>query len=484
MIKVRTRYAPSPTGYFHIGGARTALFNYLYTKHYSGEFIVRIEDTDVARNVEGGIESQLENLKWLGIFADESVANPTENGPYIQSQKFDVYKRLAFSLLEQKLAYRCFCTPEELEQARESALARGETPKYSKKCLVLTESEINEKLSSNTPFAIRLSIKADRNFEWNDLVRGLMSVSSSSMTDPIILKNNGIATYNFAVVIDDHDMQITHILRGEEHLSNTPYQIAIKEALGYKDNFSYGHLSIIVDASGKKLSKRNLDVEQFLEEFKTKGYLPEALVNFIALLGWSDEENKEILNMRELIKKFSIDRLTSAPAFFDINKLNWVSSEYFKKMDDVAYTLFVVPFIKNSNPILVGKEKELALLFKKNLFYAQQINEFINTNFPSELGWEHLKPETKEIILKNNKVKDVLSEFKYAITHLSEFNDVNVKDTIKKVGEKVEASGKELFMPIRIALTGQEHGPELASIITLYGQTKVNEIVDKFLSNL
>ena len=211
-LKVRTRYAPSPTGYFHIGGARTALFNYLYAKHMGGEFIVRIEDTDIERNVEGGIESQLNNLKWLHLNPDESILNPGQYGPYIQSQKLEHYKKLAYKLLEEGKAYRCFCDEKDLEEQREIALKNHQTPKYSRKCLHLSEEEIQQKLAAKIPYVIRLKMKDNVNIEWDDLVRGHMCVPTSALTDPVILKSNNYPMYNFAVVIDDYDMKITHVL--------------------------------------------------------------------------------------------------------------------------------------------------------------------------------------------------------------------------------------------------------------------------------
>lgn len=475
MSKIRTRYAPSPTGYFHIGGARTALFNYLYAKHYNGEFILRIEDTDIERNVENGIKNQIDNLKWLGIFVDESIENPTEYGPYIQSLKFDVYKKYAYELLNKKLAYRCFCTTEELERARENSKLENKTPKYSRKCLWLNEDEINQKLKNNIPFAIRLKINNQQEFLWHDLIRGPISIPGSALTDPVILKSNQIATYNFAVVIDDHDMHITHIFRGEEHLSNTPYQIAIKEALNFNDKFNYGHLSIIVDETGKKLSKRNLNVEQFIEGFKEKGYLPNALVNFIALLGWSDAKNKEILSLSELIKDFSIDRISSAPAFFDIKKLNWISNEYFKKMDDEIYSIFVSSFIKTDNPFLKGKEKELALLFKKNLSYGQQINQFINETFCNTLSWNELDANIQRLVIDNPNSKLIIENLITNLNNLQTWTSIEIKKAINEVGTKINIFGKYLFMPIRLLITSHEHGPELATIISIYQkQTIIN----------
>ena len=266
-MKVRARYAPSPTGFFHVGGARTALFNYLYAKHMGGDFILRIEDTDTERNVEGGIESQINNLEWMGIKIDESVKNPGKFGPYQQTHKLKRYQELAYKLLEEGKAYRCFCTKDELDKNREAAMAGGQTPKYNRHCLYLTKEEIQKKLDAKIPFTIRLKIDDNTEYSWDDMIRGKISVPTSALTDPVILKSNGIPMYNFGVVVDDHDMQITHVLRGEEHISNTPYQLAIKRALGWeKDPIQYGHLSVIVNETGKKLSKRDKSLKQFIQE--------------------------------------------------------------------------------------------------------------------------------------------------------------------------------------------------------------------------
>lgn len=483
MSKVRTRYAPSPTGYFHIGGARTALFNYLYAKHYNGEFIVRIEDTDIERNVEKGAESQLENLKWLNIFPDESILNPTENGPYKQSEKIPVYKKLAFKLLEEGKAYRCFCTVEKLERARQTALLRGETPKYGRTCLFLSAQEIQDKINANIPFAIRLRLPDNTNYEWYDLIRKNVSVPSSAMTDPVILKSNNIAMYNFACVVDDHDMKITHILRGEEHLSNTPYQMAIKKALNFQDQFVYAHLPIIVDESGKKLSKRNLVIEQFIEKFRTKGYLPEVMVNFMALLGWTDEQNQDILSINDLIKKFTIERVNSAPAYFDIKKLNWLSNTYFKKMNDSSYLSFVDSFFEVTNSLLVSKKKELALLFKPQLQYAQELTKLITDNFRVKLSWNALNKEDQNFIKNSPANKIVLNRFVNNLKRIKQWNENEIKQVIITLGTELNIKGKSLFMPIRLAVSNRSHGPELNKIIAMYPQEKICQVLEEFIQN-
>ncbi|MDC4182516.1 glutamate--tRNA ligase [Mycoplasma bradburyae] len=494
MSKIRTRYAPSPTGYFHIGGARTALFNYLFAKHNNGEFIVRIEDTDVERNVEGGAENQLYNLKWLNIFADESIWNPTENGPYRQSEKFDVYKKYAYQLLEENKAYRCFCTSEELQKSREALLSQQKTPIYSRKCLNLTSDEIQKKIDANIPFTIRLRLQDNKEYSWSDLIRGDLIFNTSSMSDPVILKSNGISTYNFAVVIDDHDMKISHILRGEEHISNTPYQLAIKESLGFKDEFVYGHLSIIVDETGKKLSKRNLGVEQFIEGFREKGYLSEALVNFIALLGWSHPDNIEILNLPSLIKAFTIKNLSAAPSFFDIKKLNWISSEYIKTMDEVMYLAFIKPYVDlNEYEEIKNRVTEISLMFKNQLKYGREINDLIKENFVPCVSFDNLDKDDLEFLKSNKNFKALFLTFKEKYEALETINEDTIKEIISWLSKQTKLQdvelekplgGKNLYMPIRIVISNKKHGPELNKIIALYDKNKVIENLDRAIEYL
>lgn len=283
---VSTRYAPSPTGELHVGGARTALFNYLYAKKHNGRFILRIEDTDESRNIQDGHIAIENSLKQLSIFPDESFSNPGSFGPYKQSQKLGKYREVCHRLLEEGKAYRCFCTEEELEAARKRALDSGETPKYSRKCMRLSPEQIEEKIKEGKPFSVRLKVDIAENYEWDDLIRGHISTPSSSMSDYIIMRSNDLPTYNFAVVIDDSDMKITCVLRGEEHIPNTPYQLATYLALGLEDSIpDFGHLSIIVDENRRKLSKRSGDDAHFVSRLIGKGYLPAAIVNFLVLLG-------------------------------------------------------------------------------------------------------------------------------------------------------------------------------------------------------
>lgn len=477
--KIRTRYAPSPTGYFHIGGARTAIFNYLYAKHNHGDFIVRIEDTDTTRSVENGIESQLDNLEWLNVDIDESIKNPIPKyGPYMQTQKLSRYQELANELLKEGKAYYCFCDEEQLELDREEALKNHQTPKYSRRCLHYSSTEIEELLKSDKPRAIRLKIDENKNYEWDDTIRGKISVPGSAMTDPVILKSNGIAMYNFAVVIDDYDMEITHVLRGEEHISNTPYQLAVAEALNLPMSIKYGHLSVIIDETGKKLSKRNKEMKQFIEDYKIMGFIPQAVFNFLGLLSWSSPNNQEILSKEEFIELFDIKSLSKSPSFFDFKKMLWIGNEYFKKMNDNDYLEFVKPFIKVTLPTLLQDSlNDLLLLFKNQISYADQLNDLIQEYFLTK--YELNLDEDTLTLIKNNQ--DVIITFKEKIAKLETWNYDSISNLINEVKTLTNKKGKDLFMPIRVAATGLTHGPELVKVLYFTQQKTILANIDKIL---
>lgn len=479
---IRTRYAPSPTGLFHIGGARTALFNYLFAKKNNGDFVVRIEDTDRDRNVEGGIESQLQNLKWLKIFPDESILNPGNYGPYIQSEKFPLYKELAFKLLNEGKAYRCFCTPEKLEKERAKATKEGRTPKYNRTCLNLSEKEISDKLKKGIDFSIRLKIEDNKEYAWNDLIRGEVVVPSSALTDPIILKSNGIASYNFAVVIDDSDMNISHVIRGEEHISNTPYQIAISEALNINKEIIYGHLSVIVDETGKKLSKRNMELKQFIEDYKNMGFTSESITNFMYLLGMAATNNKEVFNLVEAVKNFDINKASKSPSTFDFKKMEWISSEHFKLMSDTAFISFVQPFVTVDLNFLENKKNDIILLFKNQISYAKQLNDLIVKTFFEPKKFKELKKKYDFLTTKDT-IK-MINFFLKKINGLSNWNLDNILAIIDNLKSEFKKSGKELFMPIRVFATHNEHGPELGKIIYILGKDEIAKNINSFLKEI
>ncbi len=334
MTKVRVRYAPSPTGHLHIGNARTALFNYLFARHNDGDFIIRIEDTDQKRNIEDGEKSQLENLAWLGIDWDESPENPGEYGPYRQSERKEIYQPLIDQLLASNRAYKCYCTEEELEATREEQRARGEMPHYAGTCANLTPEEQAEKEAAGIEPAIRFRVPRNTEYAFKDMVKGDITFESDNIGgDYVIQKRDGMPTYNFAVAVDDHMMKITHVLRGDDHIANTPKQLMIYEAFGWTPP-TFGHMTLIINTeTGKKLSKRDESILQFIEQYRELGYLPEAMFNFIALLGWSPVGEDEIFNQEELINMFDRNRLSKSPAAFDAKKLQWVNNHYMKEMD-------------------------------------------------------------------------------------------------------------------------------------------------------
>ncbi|HEY8436233.1 MAG TPA: glutamate--tRNA ligase [Haloplasmataceae bacterium] len=472
MKRVRVRYAPSPTGFLHIGNARTALFNYLFARKHKGDFIIRIEDTDVERNVEGGEESQLKYLKWLGIEWDESVDKPNpQYAPYRQLERLDIYRQYAEELVERGLAYRCYCTEEELEKERE-ALSKEKASHwhYSRRCLYATGEELEE-LKKRGEYTIRFKVPENVTYTFHDMVKGEVTFNSNDIGDWVILKRNGIPTYNFAVVIDDHLMDITHVLRGEEHITNTPKQMMIYQAFGWEIPV-FGHMTLIVKEDGKKLSKRDPNVMAFIEQYEQMGYLPDAMFNFIALLGWSPEGEEEILSKEELIERFDENRLSKSPATFDPKKLEYINNRYIKMLSSDEIFALCKEHLDRAG-ISEGKSEDwlrkLVDLFHDRMSYGAQIVDLYQEFFAHEFA---IEGEALDFI-KQEGVYDTLVAFKEAIEALDSFDAETIQQAIKAAGKKTKAKGKMLFMPCRIATTGQMHGPELPRMLELLGKEKV-----------
>lgn len=475
--KVRVRYAPSPTGFLHIGNARTALFNYLFARHYDGDFIIRIEDTDRNRHVEQGELSQLENLKWLGIDWDESADVGGDYGPYRQSERLNYYNPLIEQLLEEDKAYKCYCTSEELEAEREEQRAQGIMPHYSGKCAHLTEEERAEKEAEGRVPSVRIRVPKEATYEFDDMVKGDISFESKSVGgDWVIQKRDGMPTYNFAVVVDDHYMEITHVLRGDDHISNTPKQMVVYDALGWETP-RFGHMTLIINAeTGKKLSKRDTDVLQFIEDYRELGYLPEALFNFISLLGWSPVGEEEIFSQEELIEIFDYERLGTSPAAFDAHKLDWIANQYMKEMDLDELVKAVISRLQDKgyiNEDLSEEEydyyKKLTSLYQEQMSYAAELPEIAGLFFDQDIEWS----EEEREILAGETVPTVLNAFKDEVTNLEVFEAAEISKAIKAVQKETGVKGKNLFMPIRVATTGQKHGPQLADAIELLGKEKI-----------
>jgi nondiscriminating glutamyl-tRNA synthetase len=483
--EVRVRYAPSPTGHLHIGNARTALFNYLFARRSGGKFIIRIEDTDKKRNIEGGEASQLKYLKWLGMDWDEGVDVGGEYGPYRQSERNDIYERYYNQLLESGQAYKCYCTEEELEAEREAQIERGETPHYSGKCRHLTAEDRERLEKEGRKPSIRIVVPEGKTYTFNDMVKGVVSFESDTIGgDWVMAKKDGTPTYNFAVAIDDHLMKISHVLRGDDHISNTPKQMVVYEALGWEPPI-FGHMTLIVNENRKKLSKRDESIIQFIEQYEELGYLPEALFNFITLLGWSPAGEEEIYSREEFIKLFDAHRLSKSPALFDKQKLAWMNNQYMKKIDvDRAVDLALPHLIKAGrlSENLSAEENQwvhrLVALLQEKMSYGAEIVELSEMFFKDEVEYEE---EAKEI-LSGEHVPEVLKAFLQELDQLESFQAEGIKAAMKAVQKSTGQKGKNLFMPIRAAVTGQTHGPDLPMTIELLGREKIQARIQQIIS--
>lgn len=475
MKNVRVRYAPSPTGHLHIGNARTALFNYLFARAHGGKFIVRIEDTDTKRNVETGIESQMAYLKWLGLEWDESINKDGGYGPYRQLERLDIYKKYVDLLLEQGQAYKCYCTAEELEAEREALKAQGHDKlHYSRKCL--------DKPDQDKPYAVRFKVPSNETYTFNDLVKDDVTFKSEDVGDWVIMKKDGIPTYNFACAVDDHLMQISHVLRGEDHITNTPKQLMVLDALGF-DRPTYGHMTLIVNENNKKLSKRDESIIQFIEQYHDKGFISEALFNFIALLGFSPDTKEEILSKEALIELFDANRLSTSPATFDQDKLHYINNRYIKNLSEEATLDLCMPYIKKAN---IGNDQNsdwfesLIKVFKDRLVYGAQIIELYHEFFDQPFS---LEGEAFEFINQEG-VKALIETFKENLITLETFTPETIKATIKATGKATNMKGKMLFMPIRISVSGSMHGPDLPQMMNLMGKDMVINNLDKTIQKL
>lgn len=488
--KIRVRYAPSPTGHLHIGNARTAIFNYLYARHEGGDFIIRIEDTDTKRNVEGGEESQLENLEWLGVDWDESPEKPGGTGPYRQSERTDIYAEYAQQLLESGHAYYSFDTPEELEEERETQRAKGLMPKYSGKWRDASEEEIAAAREEGRPEAIRFRIPDEGVYSFDDMVKGKVEFQADSVGgDFVIVKSDGMPTYNFGVVVDDHLMEITHVLRGDDHVANTPKQMMIYEALGWQPPI-FGHMTLIINGeTGKKLSKRDTDILQFIEQYRDLGYHPQGLFNYIALLGWSPVGEEELYTPEELIEIFDADRLSTSPASFDQHKLDWMSSQYIGKMDTKQLTEWALPHLIQAR--LVDEDadqneldyvEKVVGLYQKELDYAAQIIDLASIFF-------HDTPEYSESAkeaLAFEGAGEVIESFKNQLNDLDEtdYQADKVQPLVKAVQKETGIKGKNLFMPLRAALLGEASGPGVNETVEVLGKEKTHSHLDYALQHI
>ena len=481
----RLRFAPSPTGYVHIGGLRTALYNYLYAKQMGGTYLIRIEDTDQTRFVEGAIEGMINAMTWAGVVHDEGpfidaqshkIVEKGDFGPYIQSNRLDIYKKHALELIEKDHAYYCFCTRERLEAVRDKQKEEGATPKYDGHCRSLSKEETLQKISAGMDHVVRLKLPSNRVIEFDDAIKGMVSVNTNDMDDQVLMKTDGFPTYHMAVVVDDHYMGITHVVRGDEWLISTPKHLYTYEAFGWTPP-QFVHLPVILGQSKKKLSKREGDVA--VEDFRRRGYLPEALINFIALVGWSPEDGQEIMSMEEMIAKFSFDRVSKSSGIFDVDKLNWMNNIYIKNSDLEALTHLSKPFLINS--AFTTEEtfdhdftwlKRIVEVLRERLNKLEDLGDYTEFFKRNDVAIEDY--EAKEII-EMAHVPEILALFIDKMKAASTLDAEAVKGILKEIQKETGHKGKNLFMPVRVAITGQVHGPDIAIVTEILGKALTEE---------
>ena len=466
---IRVRFAPSPTGFLHIGGLRTALFNYLFARRYGGKFILRIEDTDQARKVEGAVENLIHLLKYMGLDFDEGPGMTGEYGPYFQSQRLEIYNKYIHELVDKGHAYYAFETPEEIEAMRNEQLSKGMQTMYDRRARNLTEKEVKEKLDSGIPYVIRLKVPLGTEVKFSDLIRGEVSIDTNLIDDQVLIKSDGYPTYHFANVIDDHLMKISHVIRGEEWLTSVPKHILLYDAFGWEKP-EFAHVPLILNADRTKLSKRQGDVAT--EDFLKKGYLKEALINYIALLGWNPGEGieREIYSLGELAGIFSIENINSAGAIFNLEKLNWMNSVYIKNYDIDNLLPVAKPFLHSAGYDISDEEKTKRVLFATRT-YINKLDEIpevskIYYTIPS------LNPEQEEF-LSGTESKKILSLLYEKVKSEDEISVESFKKMIKDIQSETGIKGKSLFQPVRFCLTGQEHGPDLGLIAYVLGKKEV-----------
>ncbi|GAK01039.1 LOW QUALITY PROTEIN: glutamyl-tRNA synthetase [Geomicrobium sp. JCM 19055] len=478
---VRVRFAPSPTGHLHIGGARQALFNYLFAKKHNGDFIIRIEDTDQARNIEVATDKLLRSMKWLGVNWEEGPDEGGPYGPYRSMERMDTYTKYLNQLLEEDKAYYCYMTTEELEKEREEQIARGEMPKYSGRDRNLTKEQRAEYEAKGIEPVVRFKVPEGETIVIDDAIRGQVTFEANGIGDFVIARTDGVPTYNFAVAIDDHLMKISHVIRGEEHLSNTPRQVMVFNALGMNQP-TFAHAPLILNPDRQKMSKRDESIMQFVEQYQDYGYLPEALVNFLALLGWSPVGEEEIFTLDELKEQFSLDRVSKAPAVFDEAKLAWVGNQYMKAASLERVTELCIPYLQKAGKISETLSDddhkwvtELVSMYQEQMHYAAEIVELTELFFKEDVDYDG---EAKEVIASEH-VPAVMNAFATQIESLDVFEADAIKKSIKAVQKETGYKGKQLFMPIRVAVSGQTHGPELPKAIELIGKETVLKRVQK-----
>lgn len=476
-LKVRTRFAPSPTGYVHVGSLRTALYDYLLAKQNGGDYVLRVEDTDRTREVPGSVDNLLKALKWAGIEADEGVimgndGKPAEKGhfgPYTQSRRLDIYAKYAQQLVKDGFAYYCFCSTERLDTLRQEQQANKQPTKYDGRCLGLTAQELEEKLKNKEPHVIRMKVPVNQEIEFEDIIRGKVKFNTNEVDDQVLMKSDGFPTYHLAAVVDDHLMEITHAIRGEEWLPSMPKHILLYQYFGWTAP-QFAHVPLILNPDKSKLAKRQGDVA--VEDYRAQGYLPEAIVNFFALLGWNPGGEREIFSLEELVKIFDLKKVHKAGAVFNREKLDWMNAEYIKKLSLARFTELAQPFLTKNVPAMsvnvdVAKVMQMEQQRIKRLDEVGQGIEFV---FADKLQYD-----PAILIWKKSDKATVKKNLELLVPELESYGDEDwtaekLQENIAIFISKNNLTNGEVLWPMRVALTGLEKSPAPFEVAAILGK--------------
>jgi glutamyl-tRNA synthetase len=483
--QVRVRYAPSPTGFPHVGNIRTALFNWLFARHHGGSFIVRIEDTDVTRRVKGAVKAILDGLRWLGLDWDEGPEVGGKYGPYVQSERLELYKEAAERLVSQGDAYYCFCSPERLAEMRAEQVRRKQPPGYDRRCRDLTQKERAQKEAEGITPVVRFKTPLDRQTKFHDLIRGEVVFDNTTIDDFVLLKSDGYPTYHLANVVDDHLMEISHVLRAEEWLSSTPRHLLLYRALGFAPP-QFAHLPMILGTDRSKLSKRHGAVS--ITEYREQGYLPEAMVNFLALLGWSLDDRTEILSRQQLIYNFSLERISRTAAIFNRDKLNWMNGVYIRNLTADEFFEAVQPYLMMdiaAGEALISSEKyvrDILPLVQERARTLAEVTELTQFFFIDELDYE-----TGLLIgekMSHESAVEALKVVQQRLSQLTAFDAESLEGVLRPLAAELELKTGQLFGMLRVAVTGRTAAPPLFQTMAVLGKERCLRRIETALARL
>ena len=466
---VRVRFAPAPTGLLHIGNARTALFNFLFAKRHQGTFVLRIEDTDLERSTDSSIDRIIEDLKWLGIFWEEGPDRDGPMGPYRQSQRISIYREFADRLSQEGKSYKCFCSEERLEKLRKEQLSKGKMPRYDGRCRSLSEGEIAEMESSGLHPVLRFHVGRG-SILFEDLIHGKMNFDSAGIGDFIIVRSDGMAAYNFACVMDDHLMHITHVIRGEDHLSNTPRQILLYQALGWQPPV-FAHHPLILAPDRSPLSKRHgaTAVSQYREE----GFLPEALENYLVLLGWTPPSGRETLPLDRMVEEFSIQDISRNAPIYNRKKLEWLNSFYIREKEEAQLSEILIPYLQRAaiSTDQIDRQwlNQISGVLKENLVVLSEVEQYLGIFFDEKFFFE----DGAKTILQDPRNQETLRSVLSVLEDSSEYTSEEQPSLLNQLERKSGRKGKDLYAPLRAAVTGKTKGPELAKTLPLLGKERI-----------